>query len=130
MDTTSISGMQQVTQSAWRQFQFQQAKQFADQAAQNVRMMQSRANAAQAQADRAQENARVLRVEADQAQGVAVQASRSVASGETASRIGPQVSSVVAEAVQSQQITQTQAAPAPTVNTQGETIGTVVNVTA
>ncbi len=130
MDTTSISGMQQVTQSAWQQYQSQQAKRFADQAAMNARLMQARADSAQAQADRAQENARVMRVEASQAQSVAAQAQGNVRASEASSQIGPQVGRVVAEAVQTAQAQQPTQTSAPTVNTQGETIGTVVNVTA
>jgi hypothetical protein len=131
MDTTSVSGTQQVTQSAWDQLQFQQAKQFAERAAQNARLLQAKARDAQTAADQAQENARVLGVKADQAQGVAVQADRNVRSSEASAQISLAVTGVVAEAVQTVQAQQpAQVQAAPTVNTQGETIGTVVNVTA
>lgn len=128
MSITSTSGTQQVTQSAWQQLQLQQARQFAERAAQNASQLQARASDAQAQADRARENARAQQVAADQAQGVAVQAQGSVRATEATGQIGPQISSVAAEAVQTQQSVQAQVQP--TVNTQGETIGTVVNVTA
>lgn len=129
--STSTSGTQAVTQAAWQSLQLQQAKQFAERAAQNARTLQAKANDAQNQAERAQENARTLRVDANKAQNVAVQADRGVRATEATSQIGPQVvnkATQVAEAQVSATVTQTQTTP--TVNTQGEAIGTVINVTA
>lgn len=128
MAVTSTSGVQAVTQSAWKLLQLEQAKQFADRAAQNARALQAKASDAQTEADRAQENARTLRVDANEAQSVAVQADRGVRSSESSSQIGSQIVMKVTQVAQAQK-----AAPAqtpPTVNTQGETIGTVINVTA
>lgn len=128
MAVTSTSGTQAVAQSAWKLLQLEQAKQFAERAAQNARALQSKASDAQSQAERAQENARTLRVEANQAQGIAVQADRSVRSTESASQIGPQIVREVTQAVQAKEAAPIQTQP--TVNTQGETVGTVINVTA
>jgi len=128
MNVTSTSETQAISQSAWKQLQLDQARQFAERAAQNARALQAKASAAQSVANHAQESARTLKVEANQAQGVAVQADRNVRSTESYNQIGPQVLTRVTQAAEAQT-----AAPAqtqPTVNTQGETIGTVINVTA
>jgi hypothetical protein len=134
MAVTSTSGTQAITQSAWAQLQVDQARRFAERAAQNASVMQSRANDAQNAAQQAQENARSLRVEANQARSVAVEANRGVRATESSSQIGPMVVNEVTQATQSAGVADTSAvAPtqtAPTVNTQGETIGSVVNVTA
>lgn len=129
MAVTSTSGTQAITQSAWAQLQVDQAKRFAERAAQDARAMQSKANDAQSIAERAQENARSLRVDANEARSIAVEAQRGVQASESSRQIGPQVVSEVTQATtQTTDATPVQAAP--TVNTQGETIGTVVNVTA
>lgn len=128
MAVTSTSGAQAVTQSAWKLLQLEQAKQFAERAAQNARALQSKANDAQNAADRAQENARTLKVDASQAQSVAVQADRGVRSTESSSQIGSQIVMKVTQVAQAQETAPAQAPS--TVNTQGEAIGTVINVTA
>lgn len=130
MAVTSTSGAQAVTQSAWKLLQLEQAKQFAERAAQNARALQSKASDAQSEADRAQENARTLRVDANQAQSVAVQADRGVRSTESSSQIGSQIVMKVTQAAQALEAAPAQTQTPPTVNTQGETIGTVINVTA
>lgn len=130
MAVTSTSGTQAVTQSAWKVLQLEQAKQFAERAAQNARALQSKANDAQSQAERAQENARTLRVDANQARDIAVQADRGVRSTESSSQIGSQIVMKVTQAVQAQETAPPQTQTTPTVNTQGEAIGTVINVTA
>jgi len=131
MAVTSTSGAQAVTQSAWKSLQLQQAKQFAERAAQNARTLQSKASNAQNQADRAQETARTMKVDANEAQSVAVQADRGVSATESSSQIGPQIIKEVTQAAQAQvTATPVQTQTAPTTNTQGETIGTVINVTA
>ncbi|MCK9199979.1 MAG: hypothetical protein M0P59_05065 [Gallionella sp.] len=131
MAVTSTSGTQAVTQAAWQLLQLQQAKQFAERAAQNARTLQAKANDAQNQADRAQESARTVRVDANQAQSVAIEADRGVRATESSSQIGPQIVNKVTQTVQAQvAATEVQAQTPPTVNTQGEAIGTVINVTA
>lgn len=148
MSVTSTSGTQSITQSAWKALQLEQAKQFAGRAAQNARALQSQASAAQGEAMHAQENARTLKMEAGQAQSVAVQADRGVRSAEASSQISPQIVRTVAQAaqatapaqaaapvqttaaVQTPIVAPAQTPPQPTVNTQGETVGTVINVTA
>jgi len=76
-------------------------------------------------------------VKADQAQGVAVQANRDVRSSESYGQVGTEVMARVAQAaerpvtpVTAEATVAAQPQTAPTVNTQGETIGTVINVTA
>lgn len=130
---TSTSGTQSVTQSAWKLLQLEQTRQFAERAAQNARALQSKASDAQSAADRAQEYSRTLRVKADMAQSVAVQADRGIRTAESSSQIGPGIISEITQAAQPAVAVpvQTPTQPAqPTVNTQGETIGTVINVTA
>lgn len=133
MAVTSTSGAQAVTQAAWKSLQLEQAKQFAERAATNARMLQARASAAQSEADRAQASARSLNVKASQAQDVAIQADRDVRSSESYGRIGTDVMTRVTQAAErpaaGEAASSVQAA-APTVNTQGEAIGTVINVTA
>jgi hypothetical protein len=129
MAVTSTTGTQAVTQSSWKVLQLEQAKQFAERAAQSARAMQEKANVAQTVADRAQENARTLRVEANQAYSTAVEADRGVRSAESSGRVGEQILVKVTQiAAQPQPVAQ-ETVP-PTTNTQGETIGTVINVTA
>lgn len=134
MGVTSTSGTQSVTQSAWKLLQLEQTRQFAERAAQNARALRSKASDAQSAADRAQEYSRTLRVKADMAQSVAVQADRGIRTAESSSQIGPGIISEITQATQPAVVAvpvQTPTQPAqPTVNTQGETIGTVINVTA
>jgi len=140
MNVTSTSGTQSITQSAWKALQLEQARQFAERAAQDARALQSQASAAQSEAGRAQQNALTIKIEADQAQNVAVQADRGVRSAQASNQIGPEVVRTVAQAAQITAVAQTVAqtaaptpvktAPQPSVNTQGETVGTVINVTA
>lgn len=130
MNVTSTSGTQAVTQSAWQQLQQEQSRQIAERAAQNAIALQSKASDAQNEANRAQERAQTLRVEADQAQSLAADADLSVRITESSSQIGTQIVRKVTQAAQAQETAPVQALPTPTVNTQGETIGTVINVTA
>jgi len=132
MAITSISGTRSATQSAWELLQQEQARQFAERAAQNARALQSRASDAQGEANRAQQYALTLKVKAGQAQSIAVQADRSVRAAESSAQIGPQVIDKVTQATQhAAQTVPAEATPQqPTVNTQGETIGTLINVTA
>ncbi|HEX5364287.1 MAG TPA: hypothetical protein VFW59_08445 [Gallionella sp.] len=137
MSVTSTSGTQPVTQAAFQQLQLAQARQFAERAAQNARSLQASANSAQAAADQAQENAKSLSVDASQAHDVALQAARNVQSTESANQIGPQVLGTITQAAQTPAVavpaptpSSTPAPAQPTVNTQGQTIGTVINVTA
>lgn len=140
MAVTPTSGAQAVTQSAWKSLQLEQAKQFAERAAMSARALQARASAAQSEADRAQASAQSLSVKANQAQNIAIQADRNVRTSESYGQIGTEVMARVTQAaerpvsveaaVSVQPAVQPQIAAAPTVNTQGETIGTVINVTA
>jgi hypothetical protein len=137
MAVTPTSGAQAVTQSAWKSLQVEQAKQFAERAAMSARTLQARASAAQSEANRAQANAQSLSVKADQAQGVAVQANRDVRSSESYGQVGTEVMARVTQAAERpvtpvtvEATVATQPQTAPTVNTQGETIGTVIDVTA
>lgn len=135
MAVTSTSGAPAVTQTAWKSLQLEQAKQFAERAAVNARMLQAKASAAQNEADRARANAQSLGVKASQAQDIATQANREVRSSESYSRIGAEVMTKITQvaerpAAEASGTATQQPAATPTVNTQGEAIGTVINVTA
>lgn len=134
MAVTPTSGAQAVTQSAWKSLQLEQARQFAERAGMNARMLQSRASAAQSEAERAQASAQSLSVKANQAQGIAIQADRNVRSSESYGQIGTEVMARVTQVAERQVtaevVVSAQPQTAPTVNTQGETVGTVINVTA
>ena len=112
------------------QLQLQQAQRAADQAEQKARTLQSRAQEAQTIADREQETARQLQVRSDQAQQeagnarqgvVEMKSLRQVQTGYT--QIRQQISQVIKQ-------TPSPAPSAPVVNSEGQTTGTVVNVTA
>ncbi len=145
MSVTLTTGTQPATQAAWQQMQLAQAKQFAERAAQNASALQSQANSAQTAASQAQANARSLNANASQAQSVASQAERNLRATEATNQIGPDIlqrvtqaaqpkdTSAVAQQPATQLTTPPVAAtvtPTPTLNTQGQTIGAVINVTA
>jgi uncharacterized membrane protein YccC len=119
--------------SAWRQVQLQQAQRNVDLAERSARALQAQANDAQAVADQAQENANSLKTEANQAQSVSNRANLWLQTEKTLSQTGTQLNNVIAQnlqkAVSSVSVPVQPQTPA-VVNTQGQTIGTVVNTTA
>ncbi len=112
------------------QMQLLQAQRAADQAEQRARALRGKAQEAQSVADREQENARQLQVRSNQAdqdagnarQGVvALKSLRQVQGGYE--KIQQQISEITQP--------ESKASPvAPVVNSQGQTTGTVVNITA
>ena len=133
---SSTSANQSTLQSAWQQMQVQQAQRNADQAEQNARALQAQAGNARRSADRAQENARSLEVQSSQAQAYADRAQQGVATYrsevQTVSKLAGAYDKV-SQAMHGAQVQQPQAPQqnVPTVvNSQGQTTGQVVNITA
>ena len=122
------------SQSLWQQLQLQQVKRAAAQAEQNARALQTQADKARATANRAEANARQLEIQASQAQTTAGQAARNLAVTQSSRQYQAQLGSAIAQLSQGTQSTQipSQAQPQaqPVSNSQGQTIGTVVNTTA
>lgn len=145
MAATSSLSVQTVTASAWTQSRLQQAQRNAERAEQEARALQVSARAAQASADQAQENARNLQVQSDQAwdhagrarQGVAALRSVAESRSELGARAGRALESIQARdaatvpAVASRTTTVAAVATAkPVVNTEGQTTGALISVTA
>lgn len=117
------------------QLQLLQAQRAADRAEQNARALRERATEAQNTADREQENARNLQVQAGQAQQVAGSAKQGVIALKSLRQVQEGFSEIrqqIAQVTQKQTTgsTSNTSAPAPSINSQGQTTGTVVNVTA
>ncbi|RIX43600.1 MAG: hypothetical protein D3M94_16835 [Rhodocyclales bacterium GT-UBC] len=121
----------------WAQLQQQQAERLASQADQKAKALRAQAGEAQAVAERAKENARSLKVQSDQAQQDASSAQLNL---ETAKSVGkvqeslsqrhlaPTASSSVAS--DGKAGAAVSGVAASVVNAQGQTTGTLVNVTA
>ena len=124
---TAISASGSVISAGTDQLRVQQAKRNADQAEAAARALRRAATSAQQAADSAQENARSLQVRSSQAQIDAGQARQQVTSLQSVRSLQQgfeTVRSQIAEGLKSLD------APAPTVNAEGQTTGTLVNVTA
>jgi len=144
------SGTQAATQQGFQQLRLQQARRDAEQAEQTARSLSAQANQAQRQADQAQETARTITVQADQAQGDAGRARQGLASVQSVSQMGAQISRVAEQTVEkiqsgtsvqssttapasttsSSASTSTSVKPPAVINTQGQVTGTLINVTA
>jgi len=133
---SATSGSQSISQSIVQQLRLQEAKRAADEAQYRAQTLQAQANDAQATADRDQERARSLRVDASQAQTQAGQATQGLMSIQSLSQMSSALGNSYTQIAQAQHSTPTHTNPQPqkiqqsVVNTQGQTIGKVVNVTA
>jgi Skp family chaperone for outer membrane proteins len=119
-----------ISQSLWQQLQLQQVQRTATEAEQRARSLQKQADDAQAEADQAQENARQLGVKASQAQTTANQAAQNLAVAQSSGQYQAQLGNASTQISQGIQSAQSLAQGHPVSNSQGQTIGTVVNVTA
>ena len=122
--TTSVAG---AISFGTDQLRVQQAKRNADQAEASARSLRRAATSAQQAADATQESARTLQVRSDQAQVDAGQARQQVTSLQSVRTLQQGFDTVrtqIAEGLKSLD------APAPVVNAEGQTTGTLVNVTA
>lgn len=109
------------------QLRVQQAQRNAEQAEASARALRQKANSAQQEADQAQESARTLKVQSDDAQTRAGRARQEVVSVESVSTMQQGFEAVRELAVETVEAFD---APTPTVNAEGQTTGTLVNVTA
>lgn len=125
MAITTASGTSTVAQDLWQQLSLQQARRSAQQAELTARTLQTEASDARAAANRALENARDLEVKANQAQSSASQAAQNLVLAQSSGFVQAQLGSLNSHLTSSPP----QGTPA-VVNTQGQTLGTVVNVTA
>jgi len=125
-----ISGAQGSASAVMSQLQMQQAQRNAEQAESKARSLQAQARVAQTEADRAQENARQLQGSSAQASNDAASARRNIASLEAFGSLN----SGLAELRTQIATALAPAAPATAtesfVNSEGQTTGTLVNVTA
>jgi hypothetical protein len=138
---SSSVGGQAASQAALQQLRVQQAKQNAERAEYAAQTLRAQADAAQSESDRAQENARSLYTRSDQAQSAVGVARQGLAAMESRDKMQVQLSNtveqvsgrvnvpepgVILETGASKEV----AKPPAVVNTSGQMIGTVVNVTA
>ena len=126
---------QSISQSIVQQLRLQEAKRSAAEAQYQAQTLQAQADAAQHSADSEQERARSLRVDASQAQSQAGQASQGLSALQSLSQMSTALGAAYTKVAQAQQGASAPAAAQPqakqpVVNTQGQTIGTVVSTTA
>lgn len=132
--TMAISAVNSPFQPAWQQLQLLQARRSVDQAERYARGLQAQANSAQLAADQAQTEARTLASQAAQAQTAASMAQIQLLSSNALSQLGAQISNTLEQVIPTPAAVATAPAtpaplPAAVSNTQGETIGTVINTT-
>lgn len=124
------SNSQSVNGAIWQQLQQQQAQRAADQAEQNASALQVKAREAQSQAMRAQENARSLKVQYTQAESEAGSARQGLAELKAVGAL-QQGLQATRDSIASSRLNATTTGSATTViNAQGQTTGSLVNVTA
>lgn len=120
----------------WEQLQQQQAERAASQADQKARALRAQAGAAQATADRAQENARSLKVQSEQAQQDASSAQLGLVTAKSVGKVQEQLSArhlqpaALAGVSTGEADSGSAAVSKAVINAQGQTTGTLVNVTA
>jgi hypothetical protein len=114
------------------QFQQTQARRNAEQAERAALALQNEASQARNEADRAQENARALEVRSDQAQTDARGARQGVAAINSLGEVSKGLDNLQQQArnVSTNTTSSTTTSAPAVINTQGQTTGTVINVTA
>lgn len=135
MAMSSVSSAQSLSSGLWAQLQQQQAQRAADQAEQKARSLQAQAQNAQSVANRAQENARSLKVQSEQADGEASNARMNVVSQQARSELSSQFADwheQLSSALATEDTTASSSATTaqPVLNAEGQTIGTLLSVTA
>lgn len=129
MEVSSSLSSQSASSLVTQQLRVQQVKRNADQAEATARELREQASNAQQNADRAREKARSLTVEADKAQGEAGTARQQLASLSSLNQVQEGLSSLrqkISTAIQAID----EPNPTPVINAEGQTTGTLVNVTA
>ena len=142
------SSTQSVTAGLYSQLRVQQAQRNAERAEQEARALQVSARAAQSSADRAQEGARNLQVQADQAGDNAGRARSGVAAMKSVAESRVDLGARAERAAESLRVRDALPVPAvsvaamtaaasplpgasnPVVNTEGQTTGALISVTA
>lgn len=127
MATMAVAGSGSLAGVVSDQLRVQQAQRSADQAEVAARALRRQAEVAQREADVAQEGARTLRVRSDRAQTDAGQARQAVASLESVQTLREGFESLRADIASGLEAI---SSPTPTVNAEGQTTGTIVNVVA
>lgn len=150
MASTASSSLSSVTTAAYSQLRVQQAQRNADRADQEARALRASAHSAEAAADRAQEGARNIRVQSDQATDFAgrarsgVEAMRStvenlsalglraerVAASQSARDEAPPVAPPAASVPPVVVSAQPVVVASPVINSDGQTTGTLIDVSA
>ncbi|MDD3519385.1 MAG: hypothetical protein PHQ14_13640 [Chromatiales bacterium] len=126
-----ISGTQGASSAVFEQVQKQQALREAEQAEQRAQRLQAESNKARAEADQAENKARGLEVESSQAQSQADSVRRGVAAGDALSQVDTQISELRGQIAEIGTPAPAETPSAgPTVNVEGQTIGTTISVTA
>lgn len=128
MAVSSVAGANSPGAFVMQQLRTQQVERTAEQAEANARTLRREAASAQQEADAARENARDLKVRSDRAESQAGSARQAVVSQAELSKVGRSFEALGRSvASSSPEPTPT---PAPQVNAEGQTTGTVINVTA
>ncbi|MCP5268881.1 MAG: hypothetical protein H6943_07580 [Zoogloeaceae bacterium] len=115
-----------------QQLRVQQAQRSAEQAEASARALRQQASVAQREADRAQEGARNLQVSADSAEGRAGLARQQLVSAESLGQVRQGFDAIRGQISEGLKGLDAPVAPAaaPVINSEGQTTGTLVNVTA
>lgn len=129
MEISASLNSQSASDLIAQQLRVQQVKRSADQAEATARTLRQQAGDAQRSADQARENARSLSVRADQAQGDAGAARQQLASLPSVSAVQEGMSTLRQEISTAIKALDEPTA-VPVINAEGQTTGTVVNVTA
>ncbi|MDQ5942548.1 MAG: hypothetical protein QG572_1364 [Pseudomonadota bacterium] len=130
MAVSSTSTAQSASSVISQQLRVQQAERNADQAEASARSLRQAAAAAQRNADRAQEGARTLQVQSAQADSAVGAARQQVASVASAIQLQGGFDAIREQIAASLQTLDQPVVSAAVVNAEGQTTGTLVNVTA
>jgi hypothetical protein len=130
MAVSSTSSAQSASSIISQQLRVQQAERNADQAEASARSLRQAAASAQRNADRAQEGARTLQVQSAQADSAVGAARQQVASVASAIQLQSGFDSIREQIATSLQTLDQPVVSAAVVNAEGQTTGTLVNVTA
>ncbi|MDQ5879005.1 MAG: hypothetical protein QG638_1739 [Pseudomonadota bacterium] len=130
MAVSSTSSAQSASSIISQQLRVQQAERNADQAEASARSLRQAAAAAQRNADRAQEGARTLQVQSAQADSAVGAARQQVASVASAIQLQGGFDAIREQIAASLQTLDQPVVSAAVVNAEGQTTGTLVNVTA
>lgn len=130
MATATLSALSGAGGGAYAQLQEMQAQRMAEQAEGRARALRSAAEEAQANAVRARETARTRRVESDRAEGTAQDARANLVSLKSGQDTQADLTTLRDGIARVQEALNTTSTAAAVINAEGQTTGTLVNVTA